>query len=161
MKQLLTVFASAAMTSLVVAYALAGGTQNTPQIQISNKEPLPMTTQNFATKYIELWKTTDDKQREALTRELFAEDAVHYAAPANVSFVGRENILANVTNINMGAVQKAGLKFKGEAGIANHNSILVEWSAEAPNGQTVRSGRDILILNDEGKASTLYMFTND
>lgn len=117
--------------------------------------------QTFAVKYVELWKTTDDAQRSLLVDELFADDAVHHAAPANVSFVGKEQILANVTNVNMGAVQKAGLKFKGGASIPNNNSILVEWSAEAPNGQTVRTGRDLLILNESGKATALYMFTND
>lgn len=61
--------------------------------------------------------------------------------------------------MNQGAIQKAGLQFKGGEGTVNHDAILVEWHAEAPNGQTVRSGRDIMLLNGEGKVRQLYMFT--
>jgi hypothetical protein len=157
-------FTAAVFTALLAigpTCAGAAGAQQTSQQTNTSKEQPPMVNQAFADKYVELWKTTDDAQRKLLVDELFAEDAVHYAAPANTSFVGKDQILTNVANVNMGAVQKAGLKFKGGASIPNHNSILVEWSAEAPNGKTVRTGRDLLILNTSGKATALYMFTND
>ena len=120
-----------------------------------------MSSQDFAEKYVALWKTTDDKERKELAAELFSEDAEHYAAPANASFIGRDAIIANITNVNKGAIQEAGLKFNSGPSLMNHDSILVEWSAEAPNGKVVRSGRDFLVLNDKGKATKLYMFTSD
>jgi len=120
-----------------------------------------MSIDKFAEKYVSLWKTTDEKERVKLATELFTEDAEHYAAPANAKFIGRDAIVDNITNVNTNAIQKAGLKFNSGPSLMNHDAILVEWSAEAPNGQTVRSGRDILILNENGKAKTLYMFTSD
>jgi hypothetical protein len=120
-----------------------------------------MAIQDFADKYVTLWKTTDDAVRAEIAAELFAEDAQHHAAPANVSFVGRADILANVTKINKEAIQGAGLTFTGGRSLPNGNSVLVEWSAQAPNGQTVREGSDVLILNDAGQATTLYMFTSN
>jgi hypothetical protein len=120
-----------------------------------------MTTQKFADRYLDLWKTTDSQEREQMAKALFAEDAVHHAAPANLSFVGRDQILANIASVNKEAIQKAGLKFKTEASTGNHNAILYEWSAEAPNGRIVRTGRDLMILNDQGKIKALYMFTSN
>lgn len=161
MKNINLTIASAAFAILTGTAAVAETASPTDQTQTNNKELHQMAIENFAEKYVELWKTTDDTERATLAKELFTEDAAHYAAPANVSFQGREAIIANVTSVNKGAIQGAGLKFKSGPSVVNHNSILVEWSAEAPNGQTVRSGRDIMILNDEGKATLLYMFTSD
>jgi len=134
--------------------------EDTTQQTTTNQEDIQtMTATQFANDYVQLWKTVDADERAALVEKLFAENAVHYAAPAGVSFIGRPAILENVTNVNMQAIQTAGLEFVGGDVVANGNSILVEWSARAPNGAIAQSGRDILVLNDEGKAEALYMFT--
>ncbi len=137
-------------------------TQADTTTQITNQEDTQdMATTQFANDYVQLWKTVDATERASLVEKLFAEDAEHYAAPANVSFIGRAAILENVTKINTQAIQTAGLKFIGGDAVGNGNSILIEWAAQAPNGTTVQSGRDILVLNEEGKAQTLYMFTTN
>ena len=151
--------AIALTTAFLSVPALAEETAKTQPI--NQEDTLHMATTEFANHHVQLWKTVDETERQVLVERLFAEDAEHYAAPANVSFIGRAAILENVTNINAQAIQTAGLKFIAGASISNGNSILVEWSAEAPNGATAQSGRDLLILNDEGKAETLYMFTSN
>lgn len=156
MKSFNTLVASTLFAALSTTAVIADGTTNPTQEEISQ-----MALQEFATDYVQMWRTTDVAERETLATKLFAEDAVHHAAPANVTFDGRDEIIANVTSINEKAIQGAGLTFIGGVSVPNGNGILIEWSAEAPNGQTVQSGRDILILNDEGKASNLYMFTSE
>ncbi len=156
MKILTKIVAGALLAALSTTAVIADGTTNQTQEELSH-----MALQEFATDYVQLWRTTDTAERETLVTKLFAENAVHHAAPANVMFDGRDAILANVTSINEQAIQGAGLKFIGGVSVPNGNGILIEWSAEAPNGKTVRTGRDFLILNDEGKASNLYMFTSD
>lgn len=157
MKLFTTLLASAALATLSMTAVTADSTQSKTKTEEQNT----MAIQDFADKYVTLWKTTDDAVRAEIAAELFAEDAQHHAAPANVSFVGRADILANVTKINKEAIQGAGLTFTGGRSLPNGNSVLVEWSAQAPNGQTVREGSDVLILNDAGQATTLYMFTSN
>lgn len=117
-----------------------------------------MSATEFADKYFEMWKTTDEAKRQALGKELFTEDATHYAAPANVKFESRDAILANITRINTENIQKAGLQFQVGSITPNHNAIQIEWAVAAPNGTVVGTGRDFLVLNNEGKATTLHMF---
>lgn len=159
-----TRFFTAAATALALTTAFSGAPtlaeDTSTKPTINQKDTQEMTVTQFANDYVELWKTVDADTRASLVDKLFAEDAKHYAAPAGVSFIGRDAILQNVANINMQAIQTAGLKFVGGDAVGNGDSILVEWSAQAPNGATVQSGRDILVLNDEGKVETLYMFTS-
>ena len=115
----------------------------------------------FAEDYMRLWRIMDEDERASLIENLFTEDAVHYIAPAGTTFSGRDAILQNIVKVNKQAIQTAGLKFVSGDVIGNGNAILYEWAAQAPNGATVRSGRDIFVLNDFNKVKALYTFTND
>lgn len=117
-----------------------------------------MDTTTLAAAYFELWMTTDDARRHELATQIFTKDAVHYAAPANIHFDGADAIEANITRVNTENIQKAGLSFREGETRVNHDALQVEWSVAAPNGQTVASGRDFLMLNDAGKVTKLYMF---
>ena len=60
-----------------------------------------MNIQDLVNHYVELSATTDDHRRHDLVGQLFADSAVHYAAPpANVSFTGIEAIEANIAQEN-------------------------------------------------------------
>jgi hypothetical protein len=120
---------------------------------------MTMNTLQFTDLYMNLWKTTDNNERNKLIEQLFVEKAMQHIVPANISFQNRSEILENITMVNSNAIQKSGLHFKLSSSTINHNSILIEWIAEAPNGQVAQSGRDFMILNDDGKATVLYMFT--
>lgn len=115
----------------------------------------------FTENYVQMWRTADENERAALIEKLFAQNAVHHAAPAGTTFNGRDAILENIANVNKQAIQTAGLKFVSGKTIGNGNAILTEWSARTPDGKTVRSGQDILVFNNAGKVQTLYMFTSD
>lgn len=117
-----------------------------------------MDTKAIAANYFELWMTADDARRHELATQLFTSDAVHHAAPADVHFEGVDAIEANITRVNTENIQKAGLSFQEGDIRSNHDSLQVEWSVQAPNGQTVATGRDFLLINDEGKITKLYMF---
>jgi hypothetical protein len=83
---------------------------------------------------------------------------VHHAAPADVHFEGVGAIEANITRVNTENIQKAGLSFQGGETRSNHDSIQVEWLVATPTGQAVATGRDFLLINEEGKIAKLYMF---
>lgn len=109
--------------------------------------------------YFEMWKATDDDKRHALVQKIFTESAVHYAAPANVSFSGIGEIEANIARINKENIQKAGLQFSSGDAVPNHNSVQLEWAVANGSGKTVATGRDFLLLDDDGRVTALYMFT--
>jgi hypothetical protein len=109
--------------------------------------------------YFALWKTTDDDERHALVQKIFTESAVHYAAPANVSFSGIDEIEANIARINKENIQQAGLQFHPGDSAPNHNSVQLQWTVADPSGKTLGTGRDFLLLDDDGRVKALYMFT--
>ncbi|MFJ4210488.1 hypothetical protein ACIPY2_18705 [Paenarthrobacter sp. NPDC089675] len=117
-----------------------------------------MTELQLGNDYFDLWETTDDAERHALIEKVFVDSAVQYVAPANISLEGADAIEANITRVNTENIQKAGLQFQKGKIIPNHNSVQVEWTVAAPNGQTVASGRDFLLLGEDGRATALYMF---
>jgi hypothetical protein len=118
-----------------------------------------MTPNDLVDAYFELWGTTSDAERHALAEKIFAESAVHYSAPSNVSFSGVGEIEANIARINKENIQQAGLGFRPGRSVPNHDSVHVEWEVVHPSGKTLAAGRDFLLLDGDGKITTLYMFT--
>ena len=108
--------------------------------------------------YFELWKTTDDDNRHALAQKIFTESAVQYVAPANVSLSGLDAIEANIAKVNRENIQQAGLTFLPGESVSNHNSIQVNWAVANGAGDTVGTGRDFLLLDDNGQVTSFYMF---
>ena len=112
----------------------------------------------LAERYFSTWETIDEPERAELAAQVFAKDAVHKAAPAGVSFTGLDEIVQNISRVNRENIQQAGLSFSRGAVVPNDDAVLVRWSGQAPNGQTVGTGADVLVLNAEGLVQTLYMF---
>ena len=117
-----------------------------------------MTAATLVDHYFEAWATTDPTRRHELVGTIFAEDATHHAAPANVTFTGCEEIEANIARVNSENLVRAGLGFARGEHRENHNSIQLEWTVNTPDGTPVARGRDFLILNAEGRIAKLYMF---
>lgn len=117
-----------------------------------------MKSEDLAAAYFEAWMTTDDDRRHELARQVFTESAVHYAVPANVQFRGVEAIESNIKRVNTENIQGNGLSFTSGDVTANHNTLQLEWSVETPSGQTVATGRDFLLISDDGRVQALYMF---
>jgi len=117
-----------------------------------------METTTLADAYFELWGTTDDAHRHDLAGKVFAESAVQYVSPANVSLTGVDAIEANIARVNKENIQQAGMTFTEGEVTPNHNALQVRWSVVNPAGATVGTGRDFLVLDDEGRVTALYMF---
>lgn len=117
-----------------------------------------MTASTLVDHYFDAWATTNTAHRHELMNKIFTADAAHHAAPAGITFTGREEIEANIARVNSENLVGAGLSFaRGEFRV-NHNSIQLEWTVNTPDGTTVARGRDFLLLNPEGQIEKLYMF---
>ena len=117
-----------------------------------------METKTLAEDYFELWGTTDDARRHELASKVFAASAVQYVSPANVSLSGVDAIEANIARVNKENIQQAGMSFAEGEVTPNHNALQVRWSVVNPAGATVGTGRDFLVLDDDGQVAALYMF---
>jgi hypothetical protein len=115
-------------------------------------------TTNLVDDYFELWQTTDAAARHELIQRVFAESAVQYVVPADVTISGIDNIEANIARVNKENIQAAGLAFRAGNSVPNHNSVQVEWEIANPKGDKVGGGRDFLVLDDGGRIAALYMF---
>ena len=116
-----------------------------------------MNIQDLVNHYVELSATTDDHRRHDLVGQLFTESAVHYAAPANVSFTGIEAIEANIARVNTENLG-AGLQIRQGDFLPNHNAVQLQWEVMTPGGKTIGTRRDFLLLNDAGRITALYVF---
>jgi hypothetical protein len=117
-----------------------------------------MNANEFADNYLEVWKVSDDGERSTLVKKLFTEDAVHHIAPADVSFTGRDEIEANIARVHKENIAALGLQFRVGTAVLNRNSVQLPWEIASPAGDTVKSGTDFFILDEEGRISALYMF---
>lgn len=116
-----------------------------------------MNTNEFADRYLAVWTVADDGERSALVAKLFTADAVHHISPGDASFVGRDQIDANIAQVHKD-ISAAGLEFRVGEAVSNGNSILLPREILSPAGKAVKSGRDFFVLDEEGRISALYMF---
>ena len=117
-----------------------------------------MDANEFTDSYLQVWKVSDDGERSALMQKLFTEHAVHHIAPADVSFVGRDEIEANIARVHKENIAALGLQFRVGTAVLNANSVQLPWEIASPAGDTVKSGTDFFILDEDGYISALYMF---
>lgn len=115
-------------------------------------------TTDLVNDYFQLWATADDEQRHRLVGKVFATTATHYVAPADITVEGVAAIEANIARVNRENIQTAGLRFRRGTTTPNHNSVQVEREVADPSGNTVGTSRDLLLLDANGRISTLYMF---
>ncbi|HEY3607363.1 MAG TPA: hypothetical protein VGL06_07675 [Pseudonocardiaceae bacterium] len=116
-----------------------------------------MNATEFADRYLGVWTVDDDGERSALVAKLFTADAVHHISPGDASFVGRDQIDANIAQVHKD-ISAAGLQFRVGKAVPNGNSFLLPREMLNPAGKAVKSGRDFFLLDDEGRISALYMF---
>jgi hypothetical protein len=117
-----------------------------------------MNANEFAQTYLSVWKTTDDGERSLLAKKLFAEDAVHHISPAGVSFTGREDVEANIARVHKEQIAAHGLQFRVRDAVLNGNAVQLPWEIASPAGDTVKSGTDFFVLDEDGRITALYMF---
>jgi hypothetical protein len=104
------------------------------------------------------WRTHDDEQRRTLAEKVFAPSAVHRVAGENLKFTGRDEIVANMAQVNRDQIQGAGVDFNYGKTVENDNGVYQEWTITAPDGNVLRSGRDFYVRDDEGRITAFYMY---
>jgi hypothetical protein len=113
---------------------------------------------SLAQTYLQVWQASDAGQRSTLVRKLFAEDAVHYVSPGDVSIEGRDKIEANITKVHEEQIQKAGLVFTVGKAERNRGAMKLDWKITKPSGATVLAGTDVFVLDENARIRRLYMF---
>jgi hypothetical protein len=118
-------------------------------------------TTDLVKNYFQLWATTDDEQRHQLVSTVFAPAAAQYVTPGDLTLQGSAAIEANIARVNRENIQTAGLHFRQGATRSNHNSVQVEWEVVDSAGHTKGTGRDFLLLDNNGRVTAPYMFRGE
>ncbi|MHC3467416.1 hypothetical protein ACYF6T_01765 [Streptomyces sp. 7R007] len=131
--------------------------------------------QELADRYIAQWNVPDAAGRRAAVEALWAEDGRHVLHPpaeirrvaADLGFGnqtlqarGYDAIETRVTRGHEQFVEKQGLTFRRRADAVRLDGVVkVEWEAvSAETGDVRGGGVDLLVLDDDGRIRTDYMF---
>ncbi|MBK3639993.1 hypothetical protein [Streptomyces sp. MBT33] len=131
--------------------------------------------QDLARRYIAQWNVADAAERRAAIERLWARDAVHILQPpveirevaAGLGFDhstleahGHDAIENRVARSHERFVEKEGFTFRARAdAVRLHGMVKFEWEAvSTATGDVMGGGLDILVLDDDGRIRTDYMF---
>lgn len=117
--------------------------------------------ENFVSDYINAWSTEDDATRELLVNKVYAKDADFYAdepGDGPVERHGAQEILANITQVNVRLVQGMKLATISTGYSINHDALKVTWAMKSPQGETIMTGMNLLLLNNSGQILRDYIF---
>ncbi|MFF6994310.1 hypothetical protein ACFY93_05040 [Streptomyces sp. NPDC008313] len=131
--------------------------------------------QHLADRYIAQWTLSEAAERRAAIERLWAEDGIHILHPpaeireiaAGLGFdhttleaQGYDAIETRVARSHESFVEKLGFTFRARAdAVRLENVVKFRWetvSTEA--GDVLGGGLDILVLDDDGRIKTDYMF---
>ena len=131
--------------------------------------------QDLARRYIAQWNVADAAERRAAIERLWARDAVHILQPpveirevaAGLGFGhstleahGHDAIENRVARSHERFVEKEGFTFRARAdAVRLHGMVKFGWEAvSTATGDVMAGGLDILVLDDDGRIRTDYMF---
>ncbi len=117
--------------------------------------------EEFARTYIAAWSTEDGAERRRLIDQLYAEDAAFLAdEPGDppVERHGRDEIMANITEVNQRLTQGAGLATTGTGVAANHDLLRVSWRMTTADGTVAVTGMNLLVRNSAGLIVSDHIF---
>ncbi|MFE2067692.1 hypothetical protein ACFXDH_35865 [Streptomyces sp. NPDC059467] len=131
--------------------------------------------QQLADRYMAQWTTPDDTERRTAIELLWAEDGVHVLQPpaeirqvaAELGFghstleaQGYDAIENRVARGHERFVEAQGFAFRARPGAVRlHGLVKFGWEAvSAETGDVVGGGLNILVLDDDGRIRTDYMF---
>ncbi|WP_329264374.1 hypothetical protein OG223_50595 [Streptomyces sp. NBC_01478] len=131
--------------------------------------------QQLADRYTAQWNVPDAAERRAAIEQLWAEDGTHILHPpaeiretaAALGFdhptlqaQGYNAIETRVTRSYERFVEKQGFTFRARPGaIRLHDVVRIGWEAvSTATGDVVGGGSDMLVLDDNGRIKTDYMF---
>ncbi|WP_019056306.1 hypothetical protein [Streptomyces prunicolor] len=131
--------------------------------------------QQLANRYMAQWNVPDATERRAAIERLWAEDGTHILHPpaeirdtaAELGFdhptleaQGYDAIETRVARSHERFVEKQGFAFRARPGaIRLHDVVRIGWEAvSTATGDVVGGGSDLLVLDDDGRIKTDYMF---
>ncbi len=115
----------------------------------------------FVKDYITAWSTKEDDLRKDLITKLYAPDADFYADEPGDSPVkrhGHDEIMQNITQVNVRLVQGKGLDTESTGSVVNHDMVKVAWKMTTPDGTVAITGMNILIRDSNDKIIRDYIF---
>lgn len=117
--------------------------------------------ESFAADYIAAWGTPADAERDRFVAQLYAEDAVFYAAEPGdeaIALRGRAAIAANIAHVNARDIQGHGLRIVVTGFAANHDGFKVTWQMVTSDGAVAVAGMSMLLRDGAGKIVRDYIF---
>ncbi|MGW6023435.1 hypothetical protein [Streptomyces sp. NPDC055099] len=131
--------------------------------------------QYLADRYITQWTLSDAAERRAVIERLWAEDGTHILHPPaeireiaaelgfdNTTLVaqGYDAIEARVARSHERFVEKQGLIFRSRNDAVRLQDVVkFRWeTVSAENDDVVGGGLEVLVLDDDGRIKTDYMF---
>jgi hypothetical protein len=121
----------------------------------------PASTTDFVKDYINAWSTKDDATRKELVAKVYANDAIFFAdepGDGPVKHLGRADITANISRVNVRLVQGKGLLTESTGHAVNHDALRVSWQMMTPDGTVAMRGMNLLLRNTTGKVFRDYIF---
>lgn len=131
--------------------------------------------QQLADRYMAQWNVRDAAERRTIIERLWAEDGTHILQPpaemrktaAELGFdyptleaQGFDAIETRVARSYERFVEKQGFTFRPRPGAVRlHGVVRIGWeTVSTATGEAVGGGSDILVLDDNGRIRTDYMF---
>ncbi|MEU0068342.1 hypothetical protein ABZ027_02015 [Streptomyces sp. NPDC006332] len=131
--------------------------------------------QDLADRYIAQWTEADAAQRRSLIERLWSEDGAHVLQPpleireiaAGLGFDhptlearGHDAVEVRVTRSYQDFVEKQGFTFRSCSDAVRLDGVVkFHWEAvSVETGDVLGGGLEILVLDDDGRIRTDYMF---
>lgn len=108
---------------------------------------------DLATRYLDIWNTTDPATRRREIGALFADDA-RYVDPL-VAVEGHAAIDETVAAVQS---QFPGLEFRLGPVDSHHNQARFTWELGPAGGEALVVGFDVAVADDEGRLRQVYGF---
>lgn len=113
---------------------------------------------DFANRYLQTWTASDPQQREAAVADVWAPDGKLVISPMDLTVLGPQAIAAHVGRVHADAIVGRGMTFVYDHTAAAGDSLLMRWSMLAPDGAVAGRGVDVVFRDEQGRATTIYMF---
>jgi len=114
--------------------------------------------QTLAERYVTLWNERDAALRRSTIEALWTPEGIHVSPSAAVR--GFDELDARVLRSHQRWVVEEGFIFRLLPGTAgHHDAVSLGWEMVPAVGGAVESaGRDVLLLNDDGRIHAVYQF---
>lgn len=112
----------------------------------------------FAARYLQTWTASDAEQRAAAVAEVWAPECALVISPMDLTVVGRDAIAAHVGRVHADAIVGRRMTFAYDQAAQAGDTLLLRWSMLAPDGIVAGRGVDVVLRDEQGRATRVAMF---